>query len=316
MGTLRAMRSSPTAVAGRLEEELRFSLEAFRRRSNQSRYARSDAKESAKTATVAADVSSSDSLRVLCLHGYLQNGDVFKQKTGSLRRVLKGCEFTFLDAPHIAEPFPDSNPDMDDASSAGGVGGRGWWTSGENQQRKEGEAWVRPAQSFACAGFDEGVAHARSSCADIAQDGHGFDGVLAFSQGCAVASMLLREAQQDKGHPLANVKFAILVGGFIPRDTTIASRLRGENGIDSAVHEEGLGNGNFLTTSRTERYGTTNNGSRTDAVCARDASEYAREISKRRRLDRKKNERNWQETRRDRKRTNRFDGSFRNGRTL
>lgn len=162
---------------------------------------------------------------------------MFKQKTGSLRRVLKGCEFTFLDAPHIAEPFPDSNPDMDDASSAGGVGGRGWWTSGENQQRKEGEAWVRPAQSFACAGFDEGVAHARSSCADIAQDGHGFDGVLAFSQGCAVASMLLREAQQDKGHPLANVKFAILVGGFIPRDTTIASRLRGENGIDSAPLE-------------------------------------------------------------------------------
>lgn len=231
MGTLRAMRSSP-AVAVRLEEELRFSLEAFRRRSSQPRYARSDAKESAKTATVAADVSSSDSLRVLCLHGYLQNGDVFKQKTGSLRRVLKGCEFTFLDAPHIAEPFPDSSPDMDDASSAGG--GRAWWTSGENQQRKEGQAWVRPAQSFACAGFDEGVAHARSSCAEIAQDGRGFDGVLAFSQGCAVASMLLREAQHENGHPLANVKFAILVGGFIPRDSTIASRLRGENGIDSA----------------------------------------------------------------------------------
>jgi hypothetical protein len=35
--------------------------------------------------------------------------------------------------------------------------------------------------------------------------------------------MLLREAQQDKGHPLANVKFAILVGGFIPRDTTIVA---------------------------------------------------------------------------------------------
>eukprot|EP00913_Durusdinium_trenchii_P027210 g25530.t1 len=33
-----------------------------------------------------------DTMRVLCLHGYLQNGDVFKQKTGSLRRVLKGCE--------------------------------------------------------------------------------------------------------------------------------------------------------------------------------------------------------------------------------
>ena len=215
-------------MGGRLEEELRFSLHAFARRQM-----RSQAKDSAaaQTVSVPANPSSSDSLRVLCLHGYLQNGDVFKQKTGSLRRVLKGCEFTFLDAPHIAEPFPDSSPDMDDSGSA--AGGRGWWTSGENQQRKEGEAWVRPAQSFACAGFDEGVAHARSSCADIAQDGRGFDAVLAFSQGCAVATMLLREAQQNKGHPLAKVRFAILVGGFVPRDAAIAARLQGESDLQS-----------------------------------------------------------------------------------
>ena len=35
--------------------------------------------------------------------------------------------------------------------------------------------------------------------------------------------MLLREAQHENGHPLANVKFAILVGGFIPRDSTIVA---------------------------------------------------------------------------------------------
>lgn len=35
--------------------------------------------------------------------------------------------------------------------------------------------------------------------------------------------MLLREAQQNKGHPLAKVRFAILVGGFVPRDAAIAA---------------------------------------------------------------------------------------------
>lgn len=38
-----------------------------------------------------------------------------------------------------------------------------------------------------------------------------------------VATMLLREAQQNKGHPLAKVRFAILVGGFVPRDAAIAA---------------------------------------------------------------------------------------------
>lgn len=40
-----------------------------------------------------------------------------------------------------------------------------------------------------------------------------------------VATMLLREAQQNSGHPFANVKFVILVGGFVPRDAVLAAAL-------------------------------------------------------------------------------------------
>lgn len=42
-------------------------------------------------------------LRVLCLHGYRQNGTMFREKTGSLRKLLKKqvADFVFIDAPHL-----------------------------------------------------------------------------------------------------------------------------------------------------------------------------------------------------------------------
>ena len=41
--------------------------------------------------------------RILCLHGYAQNGDFFRLRTGALRKALKSvAEFHFIDAPHLA----------------------------------------------------------------------------------------------------------------------------------------------------------------------------------------------------------------------
>lgn len=42
-------------------------------------------------------------LRILCLHGYRQNGTMFREKTGSLRKLLKKqvTDFVFIDAPHL-----------------------------------------------------------------------------------------------------------------------------------------------------------------------------------------------------------------------
>jgi hypothetical protein len=58
-------------------------------------------------------------LRVLCLHGYAQNGELFRARTGALRKHLKAtCEFTFVDAPHLATAgFVDTAP-TDEAAGA------------------------------------------------------------------------------------------------------------------------------------------------------------------------------------------------------
>lgn len=172
--------------------------------------------------------------RVLCLHGYTQNGEVFKNKTGSVRKALGGCEFVFLDAPHSAVgAFPDDQASALAADGDGGlgeevgVGPRGWWHSGENARRMEGQTWVRPAESVACEGWPESIEMARAA---VKYQGP-FDGILAFSQGCAVATALLREAATGTCGPLACASFAVLVGGFMPRDPEVAAALRGDGAL-------------------------------------------------------------------------------------
>lgn len=40
-------------------------------------------------------------LKILALHGYRQNAEVFKAKTGSFRKIFhKFVEFTYITAPH------------------------------------------------------------------------------------------------------------------------------------------------------------------------------------------------------------------------
>lgn len=43
-------------------------------------------------------------LRVLCVHGYRQNGGSFREKTGALRKLLKKhAELVYLSAPHCVQ---------------------------------------------------------------------------------------------------------------------------------------------------------------------------------------------------------------------
>lgn len=40
-------------------------------------------------------------LKILAIHGYRQNAEVFRQKTGSFRKMVhKWAEFTYITAPH------------------------------------------------------------------------------------------------------------------------------------------------------------------------------------------------------------------------
>jgi hypothetical protein len=58
-------------------------------------------------------------LRILCLHGYRQNGNMFREKTGSLRKLLKKyvVEFVYIDAPHLI-PILENNNDQDTNAAA------------------------------------------------------------------------------------------------------------------------------------------------------------------------------------------------------
>jgi hypothetical protein len=58
-------------------------------------------------------------LRILCLHGYRQNGNIFREKTGSFRKLLKKhvAEFVYIDAPHLI-PIQDNTDEQDTNATA------------------------------------------------------------------------------------------------------------------------------------------------------------------------------------------------------
>jgi len=46
-------------------------------------------------------------LRILALHGFLQNAEGFRKRIGRLRKACKSmAEFTFLEAPHLVREAP------------------------------------------------------------------------------------------------------------------------------------------------------------------------------------------------------------------
>jgi hypothetical protein len=64
-------------------------------------------------------------LRILCLHGYRQNGNMFREKTGSLRKLLKKhvAEFIYIDAPHVIpiQDEQDTNATASNRSNERGI---------------------------------------------------------------------------------------------------------------------------------------------------------------------------------------------------
>ena len=81
--------------------------------------------------------------KVLCLHGFTQNAETFRAKTGSVRKHLKSkLEFVFVDAPHSAAGFFDQSDAASLGTTSDGVhenhaGPRAWWLMGENDGTQE-----------------------------------------------------------------------------------------------------------------------------------------------------------------------------------
>lgn len=150
--------------------------------------------------------TASDSIRILVLHGYRQSGDIFWKRIGFLRKHFGNkIELVCPTAPLVYGP-----------------GEYMWWRASDDGKKYEG------------------VADAIKYLNQIEERDGPFDGVVGFSQGAAVAATLCAlqhhathengvaaEALLDTGLPSINtkLKFAIMVGGFIPRDEMMRSVL-------------------------------------------------------------------------------------------
>ncbi|CAI4232835.1 unnamed protein product [Auanema sp. JU1783] len=147
---------------------------------------------------------SESKLRVLCLHGYRQNGILFREKTGSFRKLMKKyADFEFVSAPLI--PSVADEVRRDDA--------RAWWFS-----KASDEFSSRDVTEIAT-GFDESV----SSVVDFVKENGPFDGLFGFSQGASMCHLLL--ALEKAGKIQLNFKFAILCAGFLSLSSVHSSLL-------------------------------------------------------------------------------------------
>ena len=144
--------------------------------------------------------------RVLCLHGYAQNAEFFRQRTGALRKGLKSVveEFVFLDAPHpaTAEFLGDVPEERGSAL--------GWFNVGETSPG------ARPAISAQYVGVDAALERIRTAI----QDQGPFDGILGFSQGATLAAYccLHPEKAGIAAGGASPFRFAVIFSAFSPRD--------------------------------------------------------------------------------------------------
>lgn len=144
-------------------------------------------------------------LRILCIHGYRQNGNSFREKTGALRKLLKKqVELVYISAPHQVPAIENETNQEPERTGGGDEDQRGWWFS--NVQSRSFNANEECESSL---GLEESVDTVRTAVRELGT----FDGILGFSQGAALVAMLCA-LQEQKLEPDFNFRFAILVAGF------------------------------------------------------------------------------------------------------
>ncbi|XP_067864563.1 esterase OVCA2 [Heptranchias perlo] len=151
-------------------------------------------------------------LRLLCVHGYRQNEKTFRERTGSLRKALKKCaELLYVSSPLRVPPL--GSPAQPPAAAGDGIqageteeNARGWWFSNPDEDSFDAVDHVET-----CKGLEESLEMISKAMSELGP----FDGIMGFSQGAALVSMICALKQQ--GDPRFQFDFAILVAGFRSR---------------------------------------------------------------------------------------------------
>lgn len=114
-----------------------------------------------------------DKVRVLCLHGYRQNGDALKNKLGSFRKFVgRYVEFMFITAPHQVI-LPESGEDQ-------AAEQRSWWAN------KDDGTFKGTNKGGPAFGFQESL-----GLVEEAWEKQGpFQGLLGFSQGACFVGLI------------------------------------------------------------------------------------------------------------------------------
>eukprot|EP00775_Hariotina_reticulata_P006901 gene6901-7117_t len=148
-------------------------------------------------------------LKMLCLHGFLQNSDIFRMRIGSMRKGLKSrVEFCFQDAPfHAASTLTEKQI----SELGGGSNGLTWFQWQDLGPDK------RPSLAVKYSHWDDTY---RTLCSAMKE--HQPDVIFGFSQGATAAALFLAALQtaqrqgQDVDVPLP--KGCVVCSGFLPRD--------------------------------------------------------------------------------------------------
>lgn len=142
-------------------------------------------------------MSSSEKLRVLYLQGYRQNEHVCREKTGSLRKILKKhCELVYITAPNV---IPDHENDKELT---------GWWFSRADQ------SYLAQEVTECCDGFEKSL----DVIAEALREQGPFDGIISFSQGASMLSLVC--SLKESGDPrFQDFGFAVFIAGFKSRQT-------------------------------------------------------------------------------------------------
>ena len=144
-------------------------------------------------------------MKVLMIHGFCQNAEIFSSRTSNIRRkALKiphqKSEFVFAESSLgvLATLSPDPSQDL-----------RGWYNPHEAHQGN-----TRPVNSTQYEDWEQPLLEIRQ----LVQEQGPFSGLLAFSQGGVPAAVLLSELRDQ-------FEFAIFVSCFAPADPDVRALL-------------------------------------------------------------------------------------------
>ncbi|XP_043651317.1 esterase CG5412 [Drosophila teissieri] len=137
-----------------------------------------------------------EKVRVLCLHGYRQNGEAFKSKLGSFRKFAnKYAEFVFITAPHVAKALESAAEPVPEH--------RSWWAN------KDDGSFKGTNKGGPAFGFQESLRIVEEAWRTQGP----FQGLLGFSQGACFVGLICGLAKKK----LTSIRpeFAVLASGFL-----------------------------------------------------------------------------------------------------